>query len=299
MLNYEKARENEHRFHQLTGTTVEEFDKLKPGFEQAYEEANAKQSNVGRKARLRSIEDKLFFILFYLRHYPIQEVLGAYFGMAQGQANHWIHRLSPILKQALGAEGSLPARSTEDLRAILEACEEPEFLIDGTERPIRRSTDNATQRADYSGKSKSHCKKNIIVTEKSTGEVVGLGATQPGSMHDKACVDAEQYTFPEGSTLFQDTGFQGYAPQGVNIEQPTKKPRGKDLTAEQKTANREISKKRVSVEHTLAGVKIFRIVKDIFRNYKHDFVDLVIVLACGLFNFTRSFRRTDSPLVLF
>lgn len=295
-MKYEDAREKPRAFQQLVGMSVEEFDKLKPSFEQAYEEANAgKTSHAGRKATLRTIEDKLFFILFYFRHYPIQEVLAFQFGFSQGQANHWIHRLSPVLKAALGSEGCLPARSAEDLWEILAACEEKEFVIDGSERPVRRSGDNATQRADYSGKKKRHCKKNIVVTEKSTGEIVGLGKTQVGSKHDKACVDEERYTFPEGSKLFQDTGFQGYAPVGASIEQPTKKPRGKELSAEQKARNRDISKKRVGVEHTLAGVKIFHIVAHTFRNFKDGFSDLVIFAACGLFNFTRSLRRRLSP----
>ena len=43
---------------------------------------------------------------------------------------------------------------------------------------------------------------------------MGLGPTESGSKHDKTCVDEQGYTFPKGSTLFQDTGFQGYAPEG-------------------------------------------------------------------------------------
>src|SRR3954462_9983925 len=82
-------------------------------------------------------------------------------------------------------------------------------------------------------------KKNIILTEKATGEVLGLGATQPGSKYDKASVDEEHYTFPDGSTVFQDKGFQGYAPEGATIQQPTKKPRGKEWTPEQKEENRQ------------------------------------------------------------
>ena len=120
-----------------------------------------------------------------------------------------------------------------------------------------------------------HAKKNIVITEKATGEVIGLGATQPGSQHDKA-YDEEGYTFPEGSTLFQDTGFQGYAPEGATVEQPTKKPRGKELSPEQKEENRKISGERVFVEHSIGGIKVFHIVSTIFRNIKEGFNDLVM-----------------------
>src|SRR3954454_19042539 len=101
-MKYEEARTKPRVFQQLTGLKIEEFDKLKGAFQKASEEEEPRESPAGRKAVLRTYEDKLFFILFYLRHYPTQEVLGFLFGISQGQANQWIHRLTPIVKKALG-----------------------------------------------------------------------------------------------------------------------------------------------------------------------------------------------------
>jgi hypothetical protein len=299
-MKYREARQQAHRFRLLTGLTVEEFDQLFPAFQKAYLEdlrqrqaqPRQRRQGAGRKAALATGEDKLFFILFYFRHYPTQEVLAFWFGFSQGQANQWIHRLTPILQQALGREVQLPARSAADLDEVLQACDDPEFIIDGTDRPTRRPQDSQRQRSEYSGRKKRHTKKNIILTEKATGEVLGLGATQPGSRNDKACADEEGYTFPQGSTLFQDTGFQGYTPEGATTIQPTKKPRGEELSTEQKAENRKISQQRVAVEHTLSGIKIFKIVSTVFRNIKDGFDDLVMEVACGLFNFCRTCRST-------
>jgi hypothetical protein len=294
-MRYEEARKKLRVFQQLTGMTIDEFDQLKASFEKAYEaderERGKPDRRAGRKAVLLTCTDKLFFILFYLRHYPTQEVLGFLFGISQGQANHWIHRLTPLVKKALGAEKELPGRTAADVKAFLQACPELTFIIDGTDRPIRRPQDSEARRKDYSGKKKRHTKKNIVITEKATGTVLGLGATQPGSKHDKACVDEENYSFPPGSTLFQDTGFQGYAPEGVAIEQPTKKPRGKELSPEQKAENRKISSKRIFIEHSIGGFKVFHIVSTIFRNIKKGFSDLVMETVCGLFNFIRNCRN--------
>src|SRR5512135_2397911 len=102
----------------------------------------------------------------------------------------------------------------------------------------------------------------------------------------------KSYVFPEGSTLYKDSGFQGYEPEGVSTYQPKKKPRGKELTPEEKETNRLISRVRVKVEHSIGGVKVFRIVHDIFRNIKEGFVDLVMGTVCGLFNF----RLESRPL---
>jgi hypothetical protein len=292
-MKYEEARTKPRVFQQLTGLKIEEFDKLKGAFQKASEEEEPRESPAGRKAVLRTYEDKLFFILFYLRHYPTQEVLGFLFGISQGQANQWIHRLTPIVKKALGEEKELPARTAADAQELMEACPERAFILDGTERPVRRPQDSEDRRKDYSGKKKRHTKKNIILTEKATGEVLGLGATQPGSKHDKASVDEEHYTFPDGSTVFQDKGFQGYAPEGATIQQPTKKPRGKEWTPEQKEENRQISTQRVSVEHSIGGIKVFHIVSAIFRNIKEGFSDLVMETVTGLFNFIRGCRNAE------
>lgn len=292
-MKYEEARTKPRVFQQLTGLKIEEFDKLKGAFQKASEEEEPRESPAGRKAVLRTYEDKLFFILFYLRHYPTQEVLGFLFGISQGQANQWIHRLTPLVKKALGDEKELPGRTAADAQELMEACPERAFILDGTERPVRRPQDSEDRRKDYSGKKKRHTKKNIILTEKATGEVLGLGATQPGSKHDKASVDEEHYTFPDGSTVFQDKGFQGYAPEGATIQQPTKKPRGKEWTPEQKEENRQISTQRVSVEHSIGGIKIFHIVSAIFRNIKEGFSDLVMETVTGLFNFIRGCRNAE------
>ena len=63
-----------------------------------------------------------------------------------------------------------------------------------------------------------------------------------------------------------------------------KKPRGGELTPEEKAQNRKLSQVRVRVEHSLAGVKCSRSVKDVLRNTKEGFSDLAMVVACGLHN---------------
>src|SRR5215468_2507358 len=56
-------------------------------------------------------EDRLLFILAYLKTYALQMVHGRLFGMIQGKANQWIHVLLPALLAALRALGDAPARS--------------------------------------------------------------------------------------------------------------------------------------------------------------------------------------------
>lgn len=117
-----------------------------------------------------------------------------------------------------------------------------------------------------------------------------MSKTVEGKQHDKKIVDLENPTLPQDISLYKDTGFQGYEPQGVITFQPQKKPKGLELTPEQKQQNSFISSIRISIEHIIAGVKRSRIVKDIFRNTLEGFDDLVMLLACGLHNFRAASR---------
>jgi len=302
MTTYAKIARNPKLFRSLTGLSLSAFAQLLPAFEKAYDadlmrrdeqkgEVRQRQRGGGRRSTIPQIADKLVFILVYFRLYPVQALQGFLFDLSQPQANDWIHRLTPVLNEALGYEQQLPARRAKDIEALLEACPGLEFMIDGTERPVRRPKDNEQQRAKYSGKKKRHTVKNNVLTDKQTGKVKGLSATVDGRTHDKKLADEQALSFPKGSKLWQDTGFQGYAPDGAIVIQPKKKPRGQSLTYADKDRNRRISKQRIYVEHSIGGVKVFSIVRDIFRHLKTDFADLVMETACGLHNL-----RLDFPM---
>ena len=108
--------------------------------------------------------------------------------------------------------------------------------------------------------------------------------------HDKKLADETDYCLPEGSTLIQDTGFQGFKLEQVAIIQPKKKPRGNPLSELDKHINHWISSLRVRIEHAIGGVKRYRIVKDKIRCWKAGFVDAVFETCCGLHNFRLNFR---------
>jgi hypothetical protein len=120
--------------------------------------------------------------------------------------------------------------------------------------------------------------------------ILWLSKTFDGSVHDKKIADEQLIHFPAGITLWQDTGFQGHNPENVTVKMPTKKPKGKELTKEQKEENRKISSFRILVEHAIGGVKRCRIVKERFRCHKDGFDDTVMLIVCGLHNFRISLK---------
>ncbi|MDT3677072.1 MULTISPECIES: transposase family protein [Microcystis] len=90
---------------------------------------------------------------------------------------------------------------------------------------------------------------------------------------------------PAQIPVLVDSGFQGVQKQYVNIRLPHKKPKGGELTAEQKQENRELAKERVVGENAFSGVKRYRAVSDIYRNRVANFDAQLILTACGLWNF--------------
>lgn len=300
MFTYNTVKDNPRLFKAMTSLNQEEFEKLLIPFQSAWEsypkvvfpsdQESQHQDGSGRKPVLEEMADKLLFILYYVKVYPLQEILAFEFGMSQGQACYWIHLLSGVLKQALVFLDQLPERRPAQLADKLAQTGEKGLGIDGTERRIQRPKDDEEQRKYYSGKKKAHTVKNNVIVTLNSRRVEYLSDTHEGKKHDKKICDEEQPTLPAGSALYKDTGFQGYEPEGVNTVQPKKKPRGQELSAEDKQRNRLISKVRVIIEHVLSGVKRCRIVKDILRNTRAKFDDLVMAIACGLHNFRTECR---------
>jgi hypothetical protein len=97
-----------------------------------------------------------------------------------------------------------------------------------------------------------------------TDKVISLGPTVAGKKHDKKAAEEEEMAYPTHATLAKDTGFQGYEPAGVLTRQP-KKPKGQELSVEDRVLNHLISSARGIVEHVIAGVKRCRIVTDVLR----------------------------------
>lgn len=297
-MTYAELRTKPRTLCSLTGLRRQEFEALLPSFGNAWDsfiqetfqrEGRQRAIGAGRKAHLSGLEDKLVFILMYFRLYPTQEVQGFLFGMSQAQANQWIHRLTRVLNQALGYEQQLPEREPANLESVLRRCPSLEFIIDGTEPRINRPQDKTDRKTYYSGKKKTYTVKNLIIPERG-GKVRYLSDTYEGKKHDKAIADQEDLQFPDGSTLWQDTGFQGFAPEGVSIQQPKKKPRNGSLSPIEKINNQSISSLRVEVEHHIGGIKRCQILVQPFRNWVDHYVDDVMETACGLHNFRLTHR---------
>src|SRR2546428_2201315 len=121
-------------FLDLTSLTLDEFQLLVPPFEAAFhahmrewrldgKPRTARRFSVYQNCPLPTPEERLFFILTYLKTYALQVVHGHLFGMGQSKANQWMHVLLPVLLAALRTLGDAPARSLTALAQRLRAPE--------------------------------------------------------------------------------------------------------------------------------------------------------------------------------
>jgi hypothetical protein len=118
MLRYEQIAQNETQLLALTGLTCQEFTDLVPVFQVSLAaqtmdglERIGRGYTTYRNSPLPTIEDKLLFILVYLKQAPTQTLHGQLFGLSQSNTNKWIHLLHTVLNHALAMHGSLPART--------------------------------------------------------------------------------------------------------------------------------------------------------------------------------------------
>lgn len=294
MLNLERILNQDRLMRALTGLNRRAFEALLPDFTKAYHQSllnrDTKRQRApggGRKATLATMEEKLFYILFYCKCYPTFDLASVLFDFDRSCAHDWVHRLLPILESALGAKQALPVRKLSSMEDFVKRFPNVKTVIfDGTERPVQRPKDSERQKEHYSGKKKRHTRKSI--TGSTEGKrIIILTKARPGKIHDKRQLDEESIVehIPDDVDVAGDLGFQGLQKEFVNVHLPHKKPRGKELEDWQKEENREFSRQRVKCEHAHAGMKRYNAVANVYRNRVPDFDDRLMLNASGLWNF--------------
>jgi hypothetical protein len=238
----------------------------------------------GRNGNIKDPEKKLFFILFYMKNYPTFDVAAFLFGSSKTSTCDWVKDILPILEKVLKRKLVLPKRqirTPEEFFQLFPGVQE--VMLDGVERPTIRSRKPETQNKHYSGKKKRHTRKNLVLTDKR--KILLLTPTKNGKVHDKKMSDKNILAsrIPEAVSLLADTGFQGIQKQHENTLILKKKPRGGELTEDDKSFNRLISSVRISVEHAIGGMERFAVARELFRN-KKGIDDTFMLLSAGLWN---------------
>jgi len=287
-------------FQRLVAKFSEKEQMLKNQHYENFQAFYGRKPSNGGKPAFKTPSERLFLILFYLKTYPSFDVLGFTFGCSESAARKNVYKFLPILEASLADLDVLPKRSFESVEEFIDFTKSYEdILIDATERLHHRKQEQDEQIKYYNGKKKAHTIKNTVISTTSK-IILFLGFTVLGANHDYGLLKKE---FPPNLDWFSqlnvwiDLGYIGFAKDYVvkHLHIPFKKPyktkKNPDpqLTDEQKTHNRAVSKVRVIVENAIAGIKRYNILVQKFRNKNEELRDKAIFMAAGIWNYSRGF----------
>ena len=236
--------------------------------EQQHNKPSRKRKVGGGRKRLLKPYQEVLLTLVYLRHNVAFSVVGLMFGVSADVAENTFHEVVGILREVCPAKRWEAEKRWTKREPSWKPDEVDQVIVDSFETPVPRPSIEPKQRNLYSGKKKDHTLKTEIITN-IAGDILDIdpgyrGPKSDKKLHEQSLV-AKQ--FPN-ATVKADLAYIGLG----QCEVPHKKPRGGELSPEQKAENREFSSVRVRVEHSIRRVKAFRIVRDEYR------------LATGLFS---------------
>jgi hypothetical protein len=315
MITEEELRQDPDLVTRLTGIPAETFwqlagkaEKSLPAYDRQRHERPDRQRAVGggRQVQMPMVM-RLVMLLTYLRQHITQALVAKLCGGTQSDVSRDLRRILPLLKRLLPCPDIWHVtEETRDLTAeeqlaLIELADR-QALGDATEQQVYRSQDNTTRKAYYSGKKKMFTLKAELVTD---GEhhIKAISDAVPGAKNDKKLSDETQTVdrLPDGCHAKADKSYQGVDKQVTLVtvldtetgesqqvprlimETPFKKPKGGELTEEQKLFNHQLNSIRVRVEHCIGRVKNWRIISTRFR-CEHSIYTAILQLVCGLVN---------------
>ena len=287
---------------------VQKVEARLPAYEQQQRERPDRQRVVGGGRHCdQPVVIRVAMVLTYLRLHVPQVVAGALFGGTQSDVSRDLRRLLPVIRdgspspavwQVLESDTEVP----ESEVLTLEQVADDRVLVDATEQRVSRPGDPERRKACYSGKKKAFTLKTQLVTN-GEHQILAISEAVPGAEHDKKLSDAVGTLahLPDGCEVDADKGYQGLADQvtwvtvpeaatgaeqqvpRLTVQLPYKKPRGKELSAEQKAFNQHLGAIRVRVEHCIGWVKNWAVIATRFRCARSIYT-LVMQTVCGLVN---------------
>lgn len=253
LLSYDKLSEHPRIFKKLTGLSLDEFAHL---FQQVESSLDKAFGHMGRGRKINTHYDRLVLLMVYYRAYVTHEFLGYFVGLDESNVCRLFQRLEPVVAQHIHIKKD---------RTLTEETVDA-ILIDATEQPIQRPQNKKARKRYYSGKKKRHTQK-IEIAVTTEGKIINVSQTTPGRVHDIKIRQRGSPLSPDAEK-YADLGYQGLQHTVSLIHLPHKKPKGGKLTPQQKEENRQHSKIRIAVEHKFSQFKKFRILAEVYRNFR-------------------------------
>ena len=287
MLTFRHLCRKPAAFKSVTGMTPDEFDTPYEDFLAAQARRHqaatyTKRTGMPRRRaagaghpHAHDHRTRLLMGLVWLRGYPTYEVLGLLFDLDKGQAWRNVQDVLAILEALTDFPFERPAAERKKLGsvgAVMDAFPQVRLVIDGKELRVRRPEGEGRQRPFYSGKKKAHTVKNQVAVAPD-GSIQALSDSVPGGANHDLTVLRQTgllgHLDPEADEgAMMDKGYTGIAKDypEVALFLPHRAGRGHPLTEEQKAYNRLVARYRIVVEHTIAQLNRFGVLRQVFRS---------------------------------
>lgn len=301
MFRYQDIQGRPAVFRSLTGMDITAFEALVADFDAAYHAARAASTATRRGGQPRrrapgagrrhalGLRDRLLMALVWLRVYPTYELLGFFFGLHNGNAHRNVAAVLAVLESLGDFPFDRPDRDggrepLDSAAAVMDAFPEVRLIVDTKEQRVRRPTgDYAAQKPYYSMKKKAHTLKTQLAV-RPDGRIESVGASVPGgSKHDKTLLKESGALdrLPPGRGVMADKAYHSLRGEYPSVPIVTPKParRGHPLTEQEKTANRFIARHRIVVEHAIAQLSRYTVLRQVYRGSRPGHTRVVRVVA--------------------
>lgn len=294
ILRHARLSKHPRVFKAMTGLSPAEFDTLAEDLVPLLAAALAARRDRPGRDRAQGAghpfgldhRDQLLLTVVWLRHYPINQVLGYLFAASESTASRVIRRVLPVLESAGRDTMRMPDPGRLRRKRLADTlADTPELagIVDSFEQPIERPKDRAKADTFYSGKKKRHTLKVQVVVDEETGEFIDVSASFPGPTGDMNVLKTSGVMdrLPPGIGLLGDLAYVGMDKirPGVGAAAPRGKPRPEGDIA----YNKEFSRRRVKVEHSIGRMRRFKAVAEVDRHHQRDHAGRVKAVA-GLVN---------------
>ena len=272
--------EDDAKFKLLIGITRKTFCELLEILQLEYDKAHINGSNGGIGVGCR-----LVLALTYWREYRAMRQMAFDYEVAVSTVCDSIHWVEDILGNNDKFNFGTIKEEIDKLKK--EGIVVKNIIGDVEEQSIERPTDN--QEKHYSGKKKRHTTKNQIIIDEETLKIINvynsIATTHDFQMiKDSNIIDSLNELKISGKF---DSGYQGIQKELNNASIPYKKSKHHELTDAEREFNKKLSSQRVKIEHTNRTIKIFRIMKETYRNHQKRY-DTKLKIICSLYNMNLS-----------
>jgi hypothetical protein len=245
-----------------------------------------RDTGAGRPFKL-DIKDRFLMLLVYYRLYITYTLAGFLFDLDQSNICRDIQKIASLIRQCI----PIPQK-IYNITKRLKTPEEveryfPGFIavIDSTEQQIPRPVDKRKRKAYYSGKKKRHTVKTQLMVN-NHGIIIHKLGYKKGRRHDYDIYKENHPGTPKKVVNVFDLGYLGvetdFLEQLSSIQ--NRKKRNLELSVEEKEFNKNHSRKRIVIEHTICRMKKYMIMSQIFRNRLRKY-NRVSDIVSGLVNY--------------